>query len=395
MKSIDLFKILITSLLTIGLISGCNKTEEVKKVKEEVRPVKTIIVKSPDAGGVRNFPARIDANKKAELSFRVSGKINELLVKEGDIVTQGDVIAKLDDTDFQIEVNDKNALFTRASKDYKRGQKLVKEGHLSKMDFDKLEATFLSAKAALNLAKQQLNYTQLKAPFSGVVAQRYIQNFEEVQAKQAIIILNDNDILEVKFSLPENLILRLRVKDSSDTGKSVETRENRRLNIPVFALFQSQRDKEYPLTFKEVSTKADASTQTFSITYTMANPVDVTILPGMTATVKIDMSHYLEMDNSFYLPVSAVIADVALKGTVWAVNEKTMQVDPISVEVGKMRGNQIEVKKGIDAGQRIVIAGVPFLYKELKVSLMKEPEQAKDNINHKQPIMPANKDQQL
>ncbi|MCK5697824.1 MAG: efflux RND transporter periplasmic adaptor subunit [Gammaproteobacteria bacterium] len=395
MKRFYLFNLLIITLTTIGLLSGCNKTQEVETVEKEVRPVKTILVKSPDAGGIRHFPAHIDANKRAELSFRVSGKVNELLVKEGDIVAQGDIIAKLDATDFKIEVNDKNALFTRASKDYKRGQKLVKEGHLSKMDFDKLEASFLSAKAALNLAKQQLNYTELKAPFGGIVAQRYIQNFEEIQTKQKIIILNDNNILEVKFSLPENLILRLRIKNSSDTKGDVETKENRRLNIPVFALFQSQKDKEYPLTFKEASTKADTSTQTFSVTFTMPNPVDVTILPGMTATVKIDLSHYIEMDNVFYLPVSAVIADVALKGTVWAVNEKTMLVEPISIEVGKMRGNQVEVKKGIKAGQRIVTAGVPFLYKDLKVSLMMDSEQAKDNINHKQPIMPTNKDQQL
>ncbi|RKZ91694.1 MAG: efflux RND transporter periplasmic adaptor subunit, partial [Gammaproteobacteria bacterium] len=373
---------------------GCNKEQEVEKV-EEVRPVKTIVVELPDAGGVRNFPASIDANKKADLSFRVAGKINELLVKEGDRVSQGDVIAKLDPTDFQIAVNDKKALFTRASNDYNRGKKLIKDGHISKMDFDKLESNFLSAKAELNLAEQQLSYTELKAPFNGVVARRYIQNFEEVQAKQQIIILNDNDILEVKFSLPENLILRIRNNDDSE-AEYMEKREARRLNVPAVALFQSQRDKEYPLTFKEIATKADANTQTFSVTYTMPSPTDVIILPGMTATVKIDLSKYIEMDKAFYLPVSAVAADVALKGMVWIVNEKTMQVEPVSVDVGKMRGSQIEVKEGIKAGQRVVIAGVPFLSKGLKVSLMTEAEQAKDNINHKQAVMPAvNKDQQL
>ncbi len=101
------------TLLSMTLISGCSKKEqEVEKV-EEIRPVKTILVKAPDAGGNRHFPGRIDANKKAELSFRVSGKIQELPVKEGDEVLKGDLIAKLDPTDFQIAVNDKKAIFPK------------------------------------------------------------------------------------------------------------------------------------------------------------------------------------------------------------------------------------------------------------------------------------------
>ena len=383
MKSFYLLNVLMITLLSMTFISGCSeKQQKVEKV-EEIRPVKTIVVKAPDAGGNRHFPGRIDANKKAELSFRVSGKIKELPVKEGDEVHKGDLIAKLDPTDFQIAVNDKKALFTRAANDYHRGQKLVKEGHISKMDFDKLEANFLSSRAALNLAKQQLAYTELKAPFDGIVARRHIQNFEEVQAKQPIVTLNDNEILEVKFDLPENLILRLQKVGVVEDGEDLKMKDR----IPVFAAFQSQSDKQYPLTFKEMSTKADSSTQTFSVTYTMKRPKDVIVLPGMTATVKIDFSKVMEAKHIFYLPVSAVIADAALKPVVWVVDEKTMQVAPVSVKVGTMKGNQIEVTEGLKDGQRVVVAGVPFLYKGLKVSLMSQSEQAEDNILHESPLL--------
>ncbi len=375
---LSFFSVLILAFLT----AGCSKNQEIEKV-EEIRPVKTIVVKAPDAGGVRNFPGRIDANKKAELSFRVSGKIQELLVKEGDQVSKGDLIAKLDPTDFQITVSDKKATFTRTSKDYERGKKLVKEGHISKMDYDKLESSFLSAKADLNLAKQQLDYTELTAPFDGTVARRHIQNFEEVQAKQEIVSLNDNDILEVKFNLPENLILRIKKIEGVDVVEQSKLKHE----IPVVAMFQSQVGKEFPLMFKEMSTKADASTQTFSVTYTMPKPENIIILPGMTAMVKVDLSQLIDNDNIFYLPVSAVVADVALQGNVWVVDEKTMQVAPVSVKVGTMKGNRIQIKEGLDIGQRVVTAGVPFLYKGLKVTLMKVSEQAEDNIEHSRPVM--------
>ncbi len=83
----------------------------------------------------------------------------------------------------------------------------------------------------------------------------------------------------------------------------------------------------------------------------------------------------------------AVVADVALQGTVWLVDEQTMQVAPMSVKVGSMKGNRIQIKEGIEAGQRVVTAGVPFLYKGLKVTLMKDLEQAEDNIEHSHPVM--------
>lgn len=380
MKQFKLSALLLISLALF--LSACSKKEETVQV-EEVRPVKTMLVEEPSTGGIRRFPGRVDANRKAELSFRVSGKVHELLVKEGDLVQKGSVIAKLDPTDFQIVVNDKKALFTRASNDYNRGKKLVKEGHISKMDFDKLESNFLSAKAELNLAKQQLTYTELKAPYTGTVAKRHIQNFEEIQAKQNIISLNDNSLLEVKFDLPENLIIRMR-KDADSVQESKIKDQ-----IPVVAIFQTQLGKEYPLSFKEMSTKADASTQTFLATYTMPKPENITILPGMTTTVKLDFSRVLTTDEIFYLPVSAVVADVDLNATVWVVDAKTMQVAPVSVKVGTMLGNTIQIKEGIQVGQRVVVAGVPFLNKGLKVTLMLESEQANDNLKHEQPVMPS------
>ncbi|MFK5892334.1 MAG: efflux RND transporter periplasmic adaptor subunit, partial [Pseudomonadota bacterium] len=149
-------------LISIVLTTGCSKKKEVVET-EEIRPVKTIIVKTPDIGGIRNFPARVDANRKAEIAFRVAGKVEQLLVKEGDEIKKGDTIARLDPTDFKIALSNKKALYTRAKKDYMRGKDLVKDGNISRMDYDKLEAIYHSNQADYNLAKQQLAYTDLKA----------------------------------------------------------------------------------------------------------------------------------------------------------------------------------------------------------------------------------------
>ncbi len=378
--------LLALAVFTYSFISiGCNKKPEIEQI-EEIRPVKSLVVSSVDAGGIRNFPGRVDASQRADLSFRVSGKIQELLVKEGDMIEKDEVIAKLDPTDFQITVNNKSATFNRAKNDFSRAKNLIKDGNISKIDYDKLESNFLSARADLNLAKQQLAYTELTAPFDGVIARRYIQSFEEVQAKQNIVSINNVELLEVKFDVPENLILTLRKIESKGSTERFKAKDH----IQVMASFQSRQDKEYALTFKEVATKAEENTQTFTVTYTMPRPDDVMILPGMSASVKVDLSKVVATKDMFYLPVSAVVADINLQGTVWIVNQETMQVEPVSVTVGKLKGNEIEISEGLKEGQRVVVAGVPFLYKGLKVSLMKEDEQARDNLKHERPIMKPN-----
>jgi len=81
------------------LLSAC--TKDAPTVAQEVsRPVKTVLVQAPDVGGIRRFPARIDALHKEELAFRVPGTVRKLTVKEGDRVKKGQVLATLDPTDY-------------------------------------------------------------------------------------------------------------------------------------------------------------------------------------------------------------------------------------------------------------------------------------------------------
>ena len=351
------------------LLAGCAK-EEVEAVADVSRPVKTIVVETPEQGGVRSFPARIDANRKAELSFRVAGKVQEILVKEGDEVVADQDVAKLDPTDYQIVVNDRQATYDNSKKNFERAQELIKKGHISKMDYDRLEAEFKNARAALNAARQDLDYTNLQAPFSGVIAKRHIERFEEVQAKQTVLSLQDTSLLEVKFDVPESIVRSIRA------AVDLEQREARRRELEIHAAFNDLPGRKFPLTFKEVSTKADSKTQTFQVTFTMEQVEGATVLPGMTATVTLDLSRFVGGEAIYNVPVSAVVGDYKLDPRVWVVDEKSMTVHPKPVKVGRMSGHNIDVNKGLDPGDRLVTAGVPFLVEGMKVTLLPDLEQA-------------------
>ena len=361
------------------LLVGCAE-ESVPDVQDVSRPVKTLLIEAPETGGVRNFPARIDAHRKAELAFRVPGKVQELLVKEGDQVKEGQEVAKLDPTDFQIVVNDRQATFDNAKKNFSRAKELIKKGNISKMDYDRLEAEFKNTRAALNTASQDLEYTNLKAPFAGSIAKRHIQRFEEVQAKQEVLSLQDVTMLEVKFDVPESIVRGIRTDESGKATRDL---------VKLFATFEDLPGQEFPLSFKEVATKADAKTQTFEVTYTMEQLAEATVLPGMTATVTLDLTALGNAAVVFTVPVSAGVGDSKLDPQVWTVDQQSMTGKPHPVKVGRMLGDDIEVLEGLEPGSRIVTAGTPFLVEGMKVTLMPTPEQAGPRSDDPKPQMPT------
>ncbi|MES9939508.1 MAG: efflux RND transporter periplasmic adaptor subunit [Candidatus Thiodiazotropha sp. 6PLUC2] len=346
-------------------LCGCSEPPTAEPV-DVVRPIKSFLIETTSSGAIRTFPARIDAGRRAELSFRVSGVLNQLPVKEGDQIKAGQLVAALDPTDLEIVYNDRKANYDKANRNFSRAKELIKKGNISKMDFDKLEAEFKSASAALKAAQQDLNYTKLTAPFNGSIALLNIDNYEEIQAKQPVLVLQDISELEVKFDVPESLLRGLTSAD----------RERAKENVLVTVSFADIPGSRFPLTFREITTQADAKTQTFQITYTMQRVDSANILPGMTAKVTVDFSK-LSSDSTVYtVPASAIVGDYKLDPQAWVVEAESMTVEPRVVKVGRLLGENIEVFEGLEPGDRIVTAGTPFLVKGMKVRLMPDKEQA-------------------
>lgn len=352
----------------VVFVAACSAPPAPQQV-EVVRPVKTLLIGAGDAGVSRRFPARIDAGRKAELAFRVPGTIQDIAVKEGDPVEQGRLIASLDTSDYQLVVNERQTTHENARKNYERGRELIDKGAISRKDFDQLEADFRNSLTALEAARQDLSYTELKAPFNGVVARRHVQRFEEVQAKQVVVELQDLAEFEVKFDVPERLIRGLRA-----AGDGPRARDG------VTVSFDDRPDHAYPLTFREAATRADPATQTFEVTFSMPRPEDHTILPGMTASVNLDLAGTTGAGGPVQVPSGAVTGDVTLQPQVWVVDAQTMTVKPRSVKVGAMSGASIDILEGLAGGDRVVIAGAPFLVEGMKVTLMPEVEQAEPRI---------------
>ncbi|MDP2560666.1 efflux RND transporter periplasmic adaptor subunit [Psychrobium sp. 1_MG-2023] len=326
-------------------VAGCGQQEKIQDAQPPLRPVKTVVLESFDNAREYEFTAVVDAARKADLSFKVSGELSEFLVKQGDFVKQGQVIAKLNDTDIAIQLKSAQSSFDKAKSDFDRAKQLIKTSYISKAEFEQLRAAFNGAQAQLDSAKNNLAYTTLHASFSGVIAKKYTERYQEISAKSAIVRLHDISQVKLIVNIPESMMIRLR----KDTNQG-----------QVYAAFNSIEGKRFPLTFSEVATLADEQTKTYEVTFTMAAVKEHSILPGMTATVLAQINIPDATEPSFYLPANTVLKDNN-NHYVYVVSRQSEGVGKVSkkiVTIGDITPLGIEVYTGLAEGDAVITAGM-------------------------------------
>lgn len=334
---------LIILLAAAAVLTGCQ--EPPAEQTKQLRPVRTLEVSLQQSGRVQEFTAVVDAAKKVDLAFKISGEIVELNVTPGKSVNKGDLVAKLEDKDIRLQLQDAQAAFDMAKSDYDRALNLISTQYISQSEIDALKAKFNSAQAQLESAKNKLEYTQLRAPFTGVIAKRFAENFQEINALQAIAALHDLNNVHFKISVPESIMIFA----------------NSEREAPVaFASFDAIKNERFPIQFQEVNTEADDVTRSYEVTFTMPSPKQHSILPGMSAKVEVERAASGFTSVDYYLPSQAVLKDN--KGMfVYVVNAKESGVGEVKrrdVVVGELTALGFEVFSGVQAGEHVVTAGM-------------------------------------
>ena len=335
---------------------GCGNKEE-PAPKEIVRPVKVMTVQGSGGGVNLTYPGKTRANRRVDLSFKVPGPLVELPVEEGREIKKGQLLARILPRDFKINLDEAKARSVNAERQYDRYKELYVRKQVSKAEFDRFKASRDVAAAQLEDARNALKDTYLKAPFDGIVAKRYVENFEEVQAKQPIVFLQDLSKIEVLVDAPETVMATLR------RGEKIE----------ATATFAAAPDKKFPLELKEYSTEADPQTQTYQVVLVMDRPEGINLLPGMTATVSGQQATTLDSASRILIPAIAVLEDPQEKAFVWVLKKEDMTVHKTAVAVGEITGaDDILVIDGLSGGEQIVTSGVTKLSEGMKVRIWEE-----------------------
>ena len=348
-------------LLTILVISfsttACSKKEEVKEAV--VRPAKIFTVGDSTGELIRTFPGEVEATDKAIQSFRVGGELIERPAQPGQPVKKGDILAKLDPKDYKLKYDDSKAKYDLAKVQYERAGEIWEKRLIARADYDKAKTRFLAAKADLEQAKANLDYTVLRAPFDGVISKVHVENFANVKPNDPIVNIQSLDTVDIVFQVPENVISRIKRGQGKQAVIKVK--------------FAANGGEEFPAQLTEFNTEADPQTQTFRTVVTIERPTTFTVLEGMSTSVEVDLSAaFADVANKIIVPATAVFAAEDLpvdipKRFVWKVDPNTMQVSKQAVTVGQLTASGIEVTSGVEPGEKLIAAGVSFIEEGQKV----------------------------
>jgi RND family efflux transporter MFP subunit len=348
-----------TFIIFAVLLAGCSEPQDAtdNTAGSRARPAKIVELQPSNAGLRRTYPGTLAASQQADLAFRVSGQLVELPAISGERVKAGDLLARLDPTDFENTIAGLQARFDLAKTQLDQARELLKKNLSSQLLFDQAESEFKSARAALQQAKDNLRYTRLQAPFDGVIARVGIENHQPVQAQAPIIQIRTDNELDIQFSVPESLLARLRRVDDPAV-------------IAAFCgkvRFATHPGQTFRACHKEHESVPDPLTRNYAATFTLDRITDFYVLPGMTATIELDFSAFRasQARQSLSAPVEAVFSEENKKW-LWTV-DADMRARKTAVEVGRIAGGKIEITSNLPPGTKIVAAGVAYIREGMPV----------------------------
>jgi membrane fusion protein, multidrug efflux system len=250
----------------------------------------------------------------------------------------------------QVEADE--AAYKVAEEDYKAAVQIVEKGTVGREeDIMAQEAEVRGLEARVVEANIQLEDTTLSAPYDGVIAQRFVEQGQNVRAKEPVVRFQDIEEIEVVVDVPETVM-------SADIQSSDV--------VSMVAELSGAPGIQFPLEIREIAQVADPVTQTFKIRTAMQVPEGVRTLPGMTATVALTYRRAEVLGDRTLVPISAVMKDAKGDQVAWVIDADS-KVSRRSVKLGEPTGAEIEVVEGLEPGDRIAVAGVSFLREGMKV----------------------------
>lgn len=302
-----------------------------------------------DAVAVFKTTTILEADQESEVTSKASGIVLEINAEVGDRVKEGDVLAVLESDQQQLRLESAEANYQKSLHNYERAQTLVKKGLSNQESVDNLKFETRSLKTNLNQARLELEYTQVKAPISGVVTARNIKKGNLIPLNTAVYAIVDFDSLQAVVNVPED----------------------------KWTLFKNDLEVQFEFTnLKDVISGhilridpiVDSSTGTFKVVIAI-DDIDKNILlglrPGLFGKTHIVLNKH---ENTLLVTKNAVIREDT-NAYVYVINEDK-SVTKTNIELGYEMDDSLEVLSGLTQGQQLVTTGKNNVSAESKVEVI-------------------------
>jgi RND family efflux transporter MFP subunit len=348
---------ILCATLIAATVTGCDKPAP---PTQQARPVRAVAVERHAEGETISLTGHVRAKDQASLAFRLDGRMIERPANVGDVLTAGQVVARLDP---QIQQNSLRtaegnlsslkAQLREAGITFWRQQELLKDGWTSRAKFDEaqhklqtIQAQVDAARAQVRIAEEQLSYTVLSADAPGAVTAKGAEPGEVVHAGQMIVQLARQGGRDAVFDVPEQL---------NRTGPRDPLVQIALANDPTVRATGRVR---------EVAPQADATTRTFQFKVGIIDPPEGMEL-GSTVTGSIKLS----APPGVEIPASA-LTEANGRPAVWVVDPQSKTVSLREVDVLRHDPATVVISQGLEAGDLVVTAGVQTLRPGQKVQLL-------------------------
>ena len=341
----------ILAMLLVLLITACgNDQADEQVVDTTIRPAKIFRVTTQEMVQRHQFIGRVEAARTVDMSFQVPGLLQQYLVREGQEVLKGTLLATLDPEDYELAVREARVQLNIAEQDLKRKASLLRDRGISESMVDDARALRDLRQVHLEQAVERLEDTRLLAPFSGYVSRRFVDGQVNIQAAQPVLRLLDLNTLNIVTSIPEDLVATV----TADRIASLQ------------ADFSFAPGQTFALRPLENAGEAGSVAQTYEVTFQMDRPSDWNVLPGMTATVNVELNN-AGNSTGIVIPENALVAGAGDSYHVWLYDPATGNVARRQIQVGVLTPMGVQIRQGLNPGDLLVAAGAQQLIDGMRV----------------------------
>lgn len=338
-------------VLFLVMVQGCQQETEVQSSR--ALEVATYVIEQPVETQYRSFKGTVVPADLTPLAFRVSGKLDTILVRTGQRVEKGDLLARLDDSKLNQQLADARARYELALKQLQRGQTLFERSMLSHSELDELTANKRIAEVKFKVANNNLKYTRLEAPFGGYISEIAKESYENVNPGEVVVSLYRDDVVRV----------RVHVSDTVMASIDPDARER---NYQIETTFSGDDNSHYLQYYEHSSEPVDDGS---SFEFLMQMPqIEPPILPGASASLNVDLREAgLNSVAGYVVPMTALdTGDKAGEFNIWMLRNN--RAEKVAVNVLQVTRAGAIVEKGIRPGDVLVNSALSHMRDGIVVS---------------------------
>lgn len=334
--------ILIGGLLLFS--QSCNKDSEKSTTLRNVVLTQVSALSNNES---TNYPGIIEEGASVNAAFMADGKIEKIMVKEGDRVRKGQLLASLEDQDYRIGIAQLEAQYNQMTKEKERMDAMFAKHNIAPNDYEKFEAGYQQLKLQMDMAKRKLDYTRLYSPSDGYIATKYMNPGELTGAGTPVFNIMDDSNLKASVDLPVSVYLN---KNKIISVKGIVP------GIPG----------EIPLSIVSFTPDAD-NNMLYCMKLSIPGSYAKDLTSGMNISVLINTSENVTSES--LVPSRSIFKDNG-KTYVWVYNPSDSTINKKEVTVEGSPSGKMSIVKGLSNGENIVETGVKQLYEGEKVNVL-------------------------